>query len=45
MLTPTELKAIGSKLRAEHASRPKGRIPDRLWKLLLAIEQSERKAR
>ena len=45
MLTATELKAIGKKLRAEHAGRPKGGIPDRIWQLLLAIEQSELKGK
>ena len=41
MLTTTELKAIGRQLRAENDARPKGGIPDRIWRLLLAIERCE----
>lgn len=41
MLTTTELKAIGQRLRAENDARPKGGIPSRIWRLLLAIERVE----
>jgi len=41
MLTRTELKALGQQLRAENDARPKGGIPHRIWRLLLAIERSE----
>ena len=42
MLDTFALSALGRVLRADHAARPKGAIPDRLWKLLLALEQAEK---
>lgn len=32
---------IGRQLRAVYESIPKGGIPDRIWRLLLSIEEAE----
>ena len=38
MLDKTLQDALGREMRKRDADRPKGAIPDRLWRLLLAME-------
>lgn len=40
MLDPATQKIIGREMRKRHAERPKGAIPDRIWRLLLALERA-----
>lgn len=42
MIDRETLNIIGRRLRTENDARPKGPIPDRLWKLLLALESAEK---
>ncbi len=41
MLDRTSQVRIGRHLRAMYEGMPKGGIPERLWKLLLSVEQIE----
>ena len=41
MLDKATRDVIGREIRRREAHRPKGGIPDRLWKLLLALEKAD----
>lgn len=40
MLSPAARDLIGREMRKRHEERPKGGIPDRIWRLLLDIEKA-----
>lgn len=42
MLDKGTRDAIGREMRRQHADVPKGALPDRIWRLLLALEDAER---
>ncbi len=40
MLDKTTQDALGREMRKRYDARPKGGIPDRIWRLLLAMEKA-----
>lgn len=40
MLDSAARNLIGREMRKRHEERPKGAIPDRIWRLLLEIERA-----